>query len=341
LLLLAACGNGRLGGGPTGTVTATGGPPGAYGFKCGSVPSINDWSAELGAVQPQARIGGTLSALLPPVAGDLKSACINAQFEARIEAIRRAGYFDKVIVRHDGNDGIRPAGQEDGFWIWTENGMLVTSYGKAMRSPLPINPQRLESWVTGLPPYFENLRKTADEGSNAVTLSSVGLSNYFGYRGVEYVTFGDLRGALVEDADRFAAKTSKVKSIGAKALVIIPLESSVIATWSASAKNIPNLNANIGLVTGTGSFVTMTGQAAAIQRSGLFRQTAIEQRDVTDPDNGDYDAVIWIRPTDTSKWYLRLKGGRTTPFKTVVGADPDLWMKAVFEAVTQARNTKP
>lgn len=332
LAVLAGC----AGGGATGTQIGPTSSDKGYTFKCGAVPSVNDWSAELNLVQPQPRLGGTVKVVLPPAGVDLSSACLNAMFEARIEAIRRAGFFDAIDVRHDGN-GFRPENQEEGFWIWVEDGNFVASYGKAIRFSLPNKPPRLEGWVTGLKTVFDNLKKTADAGSNAIALTTVGLSNYYGYRGVEYLTFDELRTTLMDEAASTATRTQKVKEIGLRALVVIPPEKSVVATWTTSAKAVPNAAINLGLTLGTNAYAGIVGQAKAFERSGLFRQAVIEEKDVTDPDDGGYDAVIWMRSSDTGKWYMRLKGHNTVPFKALVTNEPNKWVSAVMDAAVRAR----
>jgi len=340
LSVLTACSSGGPVG-PTGTITTAGAVSNGYSFKCSGTPSVNDWSAELDAVHPQNTIGGSLVALLPQVGPDPRSACTIAMFEARIEAMRRAKLFDSVEIRRNDSVGLRPQTEADGFWIWSENGALVASYGRGIRMILPVNPQRLDGWVAGLTTFFVNLKKTSDQTSAAINLSTVGLSNYYGYRGVEYLDLNDVRSALLAQADLTAAKTRNVAEIGRTALVMVPTEKAVIATWTASAQKIPNMANNLGVTLGISSYASILGQAKAIQRSGLFRQTAVQETDVTDPDIGGYDAIIWMKSTDTGKWYLRRKGRTTVPFKALVTEEPDKWISVVTDALSKTPTDMP
>lgn len=336
-VLLAGCAGGK--GGPTGTLPTQANANG-YSFKCSTPPSVNDWSAELAAVQPQAQIAPLITIQLPPAGKDQLSACTNAQFEARIEALRRAKLFEQVVVRHDGFAGFPPGDRtEDGYWMWVENSALVASYGKGMRSPLTLNAKRLDGWVAGVKPFFDNIRNLADRNSPAISTVSVGASNYYGYHGVEYVAFSDLRDALVASADETARKTSKAKEVGQSLLILIPPESAVVAAWSKSVKvvNIPNGGTNLGLITGTSTYTNIVEQAEAIERSGLFRKTTIREEDATDPSLTGYDAVLWLRSADTGKWYVHLPGHNARPFQVLVTQDPDKWIEKVAAAIAAAK----
>jgi hypothetical protein len=343
-LLLAGCAGGRGNSGPTGTIDRPTLNPNSYSFKCSTPPSVNDWSAELNAIQPQAPIAPRLIVQLPPAGKDQASACANAQLEARIEALRRAQLFGDIVVRHEGVAGFPPADRtEDGYWMWVENGALVVSYGQAMRSALPFNAQRLELWVKGLKPSFDNMKKMADKESLAVSTVSVGASNYYGYRGVEYIAFSDLRAAMLAHAEEIAQKTTKVKEVGQSLLILTPPESAVVAVWSKSMQNaaVPNAGTNLGLITGTNTYANLQSAAKAVERSGLFRKTTLREEDATDPDFTGYDAVLWIRSADNGKWYVHLKGHKALQFKTLVTPEPDKWIEKVSAAIADARADKP
>lgn len=346
-LLLAGCaghgGSGVRTTGSTGTIYDPARTNG-YSFKCSTPPSVNDWASELNAVQPQTQIAPVLHVQLPQPGKDQMSACLNAQFEARIEAMRRAKLFGDITVTHDGIAGFPAEDRGDeGYWMWVENNGLVLSYGKSMRSTLMVNSQRLEVWVTMLKPFLDNLKTIGDKNSQAVSTVSVGASNYFGYRGVEYIVFSDLRAALLANAEATALKTSPVKETGKTLLILTPPEHAVIDTWSKSVKNvnIPNASSNLGLITGTNSYASILQQAKSIEHSGLFKKTIIREEDAVDPDIAGYDAVLWIRSADTGKWYLHVKDHKTLQFKTLVTPEPDKWIEKVSTAIADARADRP
>jgi len=319
---------------PAATGTTTGAPGKGYSFKCSDTPSAQDWQSELAAIKPLAPIGAPLHAFLPPPAGpDKQSRCIRAMYDARIEALRRTGLFSSVDVREDPTPGIRPDTQGAGYWVWVDNFIMVISYEDSRRWILINTEQRLDAWTDGLPKFLKSVEASADKNSPAINVQGVGSNSYYGYKGREYISYSDIRPALMASADALLAATSRAQRVGHRALVRIPTEENFIADFQKRMQ--------LGSVDPTGSFTRIAGsatyswqslQAKAIRKSGLFDETIIEESDDPAPD-GDYDAVIWTNISDHNKWHVRTRGHGDALLQPQDIQTADQWVNRVRDAL--------
>ena len=314
-----------------------------YSFKCGTSPSVQDWAAELDEIQPINPVfGGTLIVSLPPAppASDRRAACLQAMYEARVEAIRRTELFDEVKITHDGANGARPALPARTFGLWVENSGVVGGYGDAMRQSL-MTAQPLDLWATqAAPAMFKAARKASDPTLAGIAATTIGGTPYFGFKGHEYASYADIRSAFAAGEATYAGGIHSAKPVGKKLLVVIPPESFLVAKISEaySAGGIDPSGA-FAKVAASSAYFARLGQAQALKKSGLFREISLEEKEVSEAPAGAYDAILWVNGTD-AEWTLSVGGHDPVAFVPPAGADPEEMVLAVSDAFAkaQARN---
>lgn len=313
-----------------------------YSFKCGPAPSIQDWAAELDAIQPVNPVfGGTLIVSLPPPApeGDRRAACMQAMYEARVEAIRRTELFDEVRISHDGAAGARPALPARTFGLWAENGGMVAGYADAMRQSV-MTPQPLDLWaIQAVPALLKGARKASDPAVSGIAATTIGGTPYFGFKGREYASYADIRSAFAAGEASYAGGIHPAKQpVGKKLLVVIPPESFLVAriTEAYSAGGL-DPSGSFAKVAGSSAYFTRLGQAQALKKSGLFREIALEEKDVSEPPAGGYDAVLWVNGT-AAEWTLSVGGHAPVAFAPPAGTDPEQMVLAVTDALAKAQS---
>lgn len=324
----------------TGTTVAPGGK--GYSFKCSDTPSLQDWSAELDAIKPLPPIGAPLRVLLPVPTADKKSLCIGAMYEARVEAMRRSGLFSSVDVVEDSAPGIRPDTRQEGYWVWVDTYAMVVSYGDGRRSNLFFNALPLNGWVAALPKFLQSVKDAGDKNSPSVSLVGIGSNSYYGYRGREYISYSDVRAALMAFAKSFADQTQPVKRSGHRALVLFPPEETQIDD-GVRRFHLGSMDptGSFSKIAGSATYSVQTGEANAIRKSGLFQETTVEERNVSGVPEGDYDAVIWTTVADYGKWHVQLKDRQPvllTPQNYENGAQ---WIAALTKAFDIAAMQAP
>jgi len=314
-----------------------------YSFTCGAAPSVRDWAAELDAIQPINPVfGGTLIVSLPPAppADDRRAACLQAMYEARVEAIRRTELFDEVKITHDGANGARPALPARTFGLWVENSGVVGGYADAMRQSL-MTAQPLDQWAAqAAPALFKAARKASDPSVAGIAATTIGGTPYFGFKGHEYASYPDIRSAFAAGEAAYAGGIQPAKPVGRKLLVVIPPESVLVAKISEvySAGGIDPSGA-FAKVAGSSAYFARLGQAQALKKSGLFREIALEEKDVSEAPAGAYDAILWVKGADAA-WTLSVGGHAPVAFVPPAGGDPEEMVLAVSDAFAkaQARN---
>jgi len=312
-----------------------------YSFKCGTAPSAQDWAAELDAIQPINPVfGGTLIVSLPPAApdGDRRAACLAAMYEARVEAIRRTELFDEVKISHDGANGARPALPARTFGLWVENNGMVAGYADAMRQSV-MTAQPLDQWATeAMPALLKAARKASDPAVAGIAATTIGGTPYFGFKGREYASYTDIRSAFAAGEASYAGGIHPAKQpVGQKLLVVIPPESFLVAriTEAYSAGGV-DPSGSFAKVAGSSAYFIRLGQAQALKKSGLFREIALEEKDVSEAPAGGYDAVLWVKGT-AAEWTLSVGGHDPVAFIPPTGTDPEQMVLAVSDAFAKAQ----
>ncbi len=314
-----------------------------YSFHCSPVASVQDWAAELDKIQPLNPVfGGTLIVSLPPAppAGDSRRACLQAMYEARVEAIRRTELFDEVKVSYDDVAGARPALPPRSFGVWVQNQGLVAGYEDAMRQSM-MTAEPLDAWaVQALRYIFKGVRAASNADMTDIAATGVGNTPYFGYRGREYVSYAALRGAFAADErDYAAALRAAFPPLGKRLLVVIPPEQSLVAKLTEHfGEGDPT--GNFGKVAGSSAYFTHLGQADAVKKSGLFHEIAVEEKDLEDVPAGSYDAVLWIQD-GAYDWTLSVGGHPAIRFAAPSSQDPKQMVLAVTDAYAKAQSAQP
>ena len=313
-----------------------------YSFRCSDNPSVQDWAEELGHIQPVNPVfGGTLLVSLPPkpAAGDARGACLQAMYEARIEAIRRTEIFDTVKVSYDDAAGRRPALPPRSFGLWVENDGLIAGYGDAMRQST-MTAQPLDVWATQtLRIVLKAARAASNPASTDIAATGVGASKYFGYKGREYLSYADLRSAFADNEKDYVGGIRPAQPVGKRLLVVIPPEHSLVARLTEHFRE-GDPSGSFGKVAGSSAYFSHLGQADALKKSGLFHEIAVEEKDVEDVPPGSYDAVLWIRD-GAYDWTLSVLGRPAIEFASPEGADPEQMVLAVTDAYVKAQSTRP
>lgn len=341
--LFASAGATAQTGAQTGT-SATSSEQSGYSFTCGTAPSVKDWAAELDAIQPVNPVfGGTLVVALPPAppAGDRRAACLQAMYEARIEAIRRTELFDEVKVSHDGADGKRPALPARTFGLWVENNGLVAAYADAMRQSV-MTAQPLDQWATqAMPAMLKAARKASDPAVPGIAATGIGGKAYFGFKGREYVSYDDIRSAFAAGEESYAGDIHPAKPVGKRLLVVIPPESFLVAKLSEAYRaGGLDPSGSFAKVAGSSAYFTRLGQAEALKKSGLFNEIALEEKEVSEAPAGAYDAVLWVKGAEAA-WTLSVGGHAPVAFAPPAGPNPEEMVLAVSDAFAKARTTAP
>jgi hypothetical protein len=312
-----------------------------YSFKCGLAPSFQDWAAELDAIQPINPVfGGTLIVSLPPAPpqGDRQAACMQAMYEARVEAIRRTELFDEVKISHDGAPGTRPALPARTFGLWVENGGMVAGYADAMRQSV-MTAQPLDQWASqALPAMMKSARKASDPAVAGIAATTIGGIPYFGFKGREYASSAEIRSAFAAGEASYAGGIHPARQpVGKRLLVVIPPESLLVArvTEAYSAGGV-DPSGSFAKVAGASAYFTRLGQAQALKKSGLFREIALEEREVSEAPAGGYDAVLWVKGTE-AEWTLSVGGHAPVAFTPPAGTDPEEMVLAVTDALAKAQ----
>jgi hypothetical protein len=313
-----------------------------YSFRCSETPSVQDWAAELDKIQPVNPVfGGTLIVSLPPkpAAGDARGACLQAMYEARIEAIRRTEIFDQVTVSYDDIAGARPVLPPRTFGVWVEHDGLIAGYADAMRQST-MTAQPLDLWATQT---LRGVLKAARAGSNPsstdIAATGVGPTKYFGYKGHEYISYGDLRSAFAANEKDYAGGIRPAQPVGKRLLVVIPPEQTLVARLTEHFRE-GDPSGSFGKVAGSSAYFAHLGQADAVRKSGLFREIAVEEKDVEEVPAGSYDAVLWIKD-GAYDWTLSVGGHPAIQFASPAGADPEQMVLAVTDAYVKAQSTSP
>jgi hypothetical protein len=312
-----------------------------YSFKCSTAPSTRDWAAELDAIQPLNPVfGGTLIVSLPPAPpdSDRRAACLAAMYEARVEAIRRTELFDEVKISHDGTDGARPTIPARTFGLWVENNGMVAGYADAMRQSV-MTAQPLDQWATeAMPALLKAARKASDPSVAGIAATTIGGTPYFGFKGREYASYRDIRSAFAAGEVSYAAGIRPARlPVGKTLLVVIPPESLLVAriTEAYSAGGV-DPSGSFAKVAGSSAYFIRLGQAQALKKSGLFREIALEEKDVSAPPAGAYDAVLWVNGT-AADWTLSVGGHDPVAFSPPTGTDPEQMVLAVSDAFAKAQ----
>lgn len=312
-----------------------------YSFRCGESPSVQDWAAELDKIQPVNPVfGGTLIVSLPPkpAAGDGRAACLQAMYEARIEAIRRTEIFDEVKVSYDDVKGARPALPPRTFGLWVENDGLVAAYGDAMRQST-MTAQPLDAWATqALRGVLKAARAASNPASTDIAATGVGNSRYFGYKGREYLSYAELRGAFADNEKDYVGGIRPAQPVGKRLLVVIPPERSLVARLTEHFRE-GDPSGNFGKVAGSSAYFSHLGQADALKKSGLFREIAVEEKDVETVPAGAYDAVLWIKD-GAYDWTLSVADRPAIEFASPEGQDPEQMVLAVTDAYVKAQSSQ-
>jgi hypothetical protein len=315
-----------------------------YSFKCGAAPSVTDWAAELDTIQPVNPVfGGTLVVSLPPApqAEDRRAACLQAMYEARVEAIRRTELFDKVEVSHDGADGKRPTLPARTFGLWVENSGLVAAYADAMRQSV-MTSQPLDQWATeAMPAMLRAARKASDPALPGLAATGIGGKAYFGFKGREYVSYDEIRSAFAAGEESYAGGIRRTKPVGKRLLVVFPPESILVAQLSEAYRaGGVDPSGSFAKVAGSSTYFTRLGQAEALKKSGLFDEIALEEKDISEAPAGAYDAVLWVKGAEAD-WTLSVGGHTPIAFKPPAGSNPEEMVLAVSDAFAKARATAP
>ncbi|HMA52072.1 MAG TPA: hypothetical protein VKP60_20075 [Magnetospirillaceae bacterium] len=340
--------------GSAGAVAQTGAPTGTspdsteqtgYSFKCGPTPSAQDWAAELDAIQPVNPVfGGTLIVSLPPAPpeGNRRAACMQAMYEARVEAIRRTELFDEVKISHDGASGARPTLPARTFGLWVENSGMVAGYADAMRQSV-MTPQPLDQWAAqAMPAMLKAARKASDPAVAGIAATTIGGTPYFGFKGREYASYADIRSAFAAGEASYAGGIHPAKQpVGKKLLVVIPPESFLVArvTEAYTAGGL-DPSGSFAKVAGSSAYFTRLGQAQALKKSGLFREIAVEEKEVSEAPAGAYDAILWVKGTE-AEWTLSVGGHAPVAFVPPAGTDPEQMVLAVTDALAKAQAKDP
>lgn len=327
-------------GAPTGTSPDSSDQAG-YSFKCGATPSLQDWAAELDTIQPINPVfGGTLIVSLPAApAGDRRAACLTAMYEARVEAIRRTELFDEVKISHDGANGVRPALPARTFGLWVENNGMVAGYADAMRQSM-MTAQPLDQWATqAVPALLKAARKASDPAVAGIAATTIGGMPYFGFKGREYASYPDIRTAFALGEASYAGGIHPAKQpVGKKLLVVIPPESLLVARVAeAYSAGGVDPSGSFAKVAGSSAYFIRLGQAQALKKSGLFREIALEEKEVSEAPAGGYDAVLWVKGTE-AEWTLSVGGHAPVAFTAPAGADPEEMVLAVTDALAKAQS---
>jgi hypothetical protein len=311
-----------------------------YIFKCGTAPSVRDWTAELDAIQPVNPVfGGTLIVSLPPAppAEDRRAACLQAMAEARAEAIRRTELFDEVRISHDGASGVRPLLPARTFGLWTENGGMVAGYADAMRQSV-MTAQPLDQWATqSLPTLLKAARKASDPSIAGIAATTIGGVPYFGFKGREYASPDALRAAFAAGEASYAGNAQPAQPVGRKLLVVIPPEA-FLAAKIGEAYSAGGLDpsGSFAKVAASSAYFTRLGQAQALKKSGLFSEIALEEKEASETPGGSYDAILWVKGT-AAEWTLSVGGHDPVAFVAPAGTDPEQMVLAVADAFARAR----
>jgi hypothetical protein len=315
-----------------------------YSFKCSAAPSVQDWAAELDAIQPINPVfGGTLIVSLPPTppAGDRRAACILAMYDARVEAIRRTELFDEVKISHEGAPGTRPAVPAHTFGLWVENGGVVVGYANAMRQSL-MTAHPLDLWATRVvPAMLKAARGASDPAAPGIAATGIGGNAYFGFKGREYASYVDIRTAFAASEESYASGIRPSEPVGKRLLVVIPPESVLVAETSEAYRDGGvDPSGAFAKVAGSSAYFTRLGQAEALKKSGLFREIALEEKEVSDTPPGPYDAILWVKDTQAD-WTLTVTGHAPVAFAPPTSPDPEQMVLAVSDAFAKARSRAP
>jgi hypothetical protein len=314
-----------------------------YSFACGADPSSQDWAAELDAIQPANPVfGGTLIVSLPPApqAGDRRAACLQAMYEARIEAIRRTELFDEIKVSRDGADGARPALPPRTFGLWIENGGVIVGYADAMRQSL-MTAQPLDQWARTVPAVLKAARSASNREAQGIAATGIGGNIYFGFKGREYASYAEIRSAFAAEEADYAGGIHPAKPLGKRLLVVIPPESVLVAkTSEAYREEGGDPSGAFARVAGSSAYFARLGQAQALKKSGLFHEVALEEKEISQAPAGTYDAILWVKGTEAD-WTLTVGGRTPVAFSAPTGTDPEQMVLAVSDALAKAQSRTP
>jgi len=123
--------------------------------------------------------------------------------------------------------------------------------------------------------------------------------------------------------------------------VVIPPESFLVAkVTEAYREGGLDPSGAYAKVAGSSAYFTRLGQAQALKKSGLFREIALEEREVSEAPAGSYDAVLWVKEAEAD-WTLTVGGHPAVAFAAPGGGNPESMVLAVSDAFAKARSLEP
>jgi hypothetical protein len=215
---------------------------------------------------------------------------------------------------------------------------MVAGYADAMRQSV-MTAQPLDQWASqALPAMMKSARKASDPAVAGIAATTIGGIPYFGFKGREYASSAEIRSAFAAGEASYAGGIHPARQpVGKRLLVVIPPESLLVArvTEAYSAGGV-DPSGSFAKVAGASAYFTRLGQAQALKKSGLFREIALEEREVSEAPAGGYDAVLWVKGTE-AEWTLSVGGHAPVAFTPPAGTDPEEMVLAVTDALAKAQ----
>lgn len=274
-------------------------------------------AAQLAQVTPQTRpLARTLRVVLPPLeanshgravgsanwarAGRYVAEYYDRHDRARVDALRRAGLFERVEI--DTADVVDPSVSGSDYVLYkaTSDWMLKNPEGKKARlmagTTLPV-------FIGFVQRGVDDLRR--DDDSLATHIRQNPDRLIFAYNGVEYTDVRELERAVRDHQETRIKRGGAVSTaLGGRAKIIVPTNPKARPLGS-------NLLLEVQHSLGFSAYVRALNDrnVELIKRAKMFDSVVIERGDIMEPLQDSYDWLLWQRPDQPLVWFGRAQTG--------------------------------